>query len=189
MLPVDWQIFSILLDGKGRIFPRFPSLVTSPVDILSCPRMIGSPLKPPCRMEHNNNLQSPLGHTCYTCYQYIYSTVRLNCQNYPRQEKWWALMHCFLSAWMSKFLQILYLLENKHLRLFSKRDPSQAIIFQWVLIFEQTTPKKAYLRFYKAHKNGSPIEIYSILQGISIGAYFPIQGDCKPHMRLFFMGA
>ena len=46
--------------------------------------------------------------------------------------------------------------------------------------FEQPIPKKA---------NGSPIKIYSILQGISIGAYFPSQSDCKAHRRLFSMGA
>ncbi len=85
-------------------------------------------------------------------------------------------------------LEILYLLENKRLRLFSIRGTSYWIIFQWVLIFEQPILKKAYLWFYKAHKNGTPIEIYSILQGISIGAYFPSKIDCKAHRRLFSMG-
>ena len=49
--------------------------------------------------------------------------------------------------------------------------------------------KKAYLRSYLTHRNGSPIRIYSISTGIWIGAYFPSESESKTHRRLFSMGA
>ena len=72
---------------------------------------------------------------------------------------------------------------------FPKEVCHRRLFFNGCLILNSQTLKRAYLRPYLAHKNGSPIKIYSILPGIWIGAYFPRQGKCKANGRLFSKGA